>query len=607
MISLYRSTGGDSWRDRTGWLGKAGTECSWRGVVCDSAGTGVTELHLASNGLAGGIPPELAGLTRLRVLDLRSNALFASIPSELGQLASLEILDLAYNGLSGEIPRGLGRLARLRVLSLEENELSAVSPGLGRLASLTFLDLSGNPIAALPDDLARLSRLRTLRLIGGRLPEIPPAVLSLPSLETLDLSGNPMPGSGIPDAIGDLASLVRFACAGCGLDGPLPPAITGLTRLQELDLRGNSLTALPELADLTALAVLHLSGNRFGGPMPDLAELTNLTALDLSGNPFTPGPVPDSYRGLRRLRELQLRDTGRTGEIPVWLPDLDRLTWLDLAGNGFDPGPMPAFLETMGRLRRLWLGGTGRTGLIPDWIWGSSLTLLSLRDNAFDPGPIPPEALSARIGYLDLSGTERTGGLPLELAANRSLRALLLDRNHLEGPIPVEWGSFPALEALSLAANALSGPVPRALLDLSALRDGGLDLRWNALSTADPEVGAWLDRKAGDWRSTQTLAPRNLAAAAAGSDRIRLSWTPARNRAGGGYEILHALSREGPYLIVMSVAGKLTTGATVGSLAPRMRHWFRVRSVTDPNPDNPNLVTSLPGPPTSAVTFPESL
>ncbi|MBM87009.1 MAG: hypothetical protein CMQ41_01390, partial [Gammaproteobacteria bacterium] len=34
LVALYNSTGGANWRDNTGWLGAAGTECDWYGVTC---------------------------------------------------------------------------------------------------------------------------------------------------------------------------------------------------------------------------------------------------------------------------------------------------------------------------------------------------------------------------------------------------------------------------------------------------------------------------------------------------------------------------------------------------------------------------------------------
>lgn len=603
LAALYRSTAGAEWRDRSGWLGRPGTECQWHGVVCD-AGKSVVELRLSSNGLAGGIPAELADLGRLRVLDLRSNSLAGPIPAELGRAARLEVLDLAYNGLTGEVPRGLGRLGFLRSLSLERNALTGLPPGLGRLSSLVALDLSSNPIGDLPDDLARLGRLRLLRLRDGRLREIPPAVLELRGLETLDLSGNPMTGAGLPEEIGSLDRLTRLACAGCGLAGALPVSLGSLARLQELDLGGNAFDALPAgIADLAALRVLRLGGSRLEGDLPDLSPLTGLEALDLSGNPFTPGPVPE-WRGLRRLRELDLRATGRTGEIPDWLPELERLAWLDLAENPFEPGPVPAFFADMPRLRRLLLDRTNRTGALPEWVGRLDLTLLSLRDNAFDPGPLPVFLASTRIGHVDLGGTERTGALVPLVAANAALRVLRLDHNHLVGGIPPEWGRFPALEILGLAGNRLAGVVPRDLLRLAGLLDGGLDVRWNGLLAVDQDVADWLDAKAGDWRSTQTLAPRSLAVVLTGPDRVRLSWSPSRYQAGGGYDVLHSTSPDGPFTRIAAIDGKLSTSVDIQGLAPRTRHWFRLRAVTEPHPDNPNRVTSLPGPAVDVVTLP---
>ena len=36
LIALYNSTDGANWKDNTGWMGEAGTECDWKGVTCTS-------------------------------------------------------------------------------------------------------------------------------------------------------------------------------------------------------------------------------------------------------------------------------------------------------------------------------------------------------------------------------------------------------------------------------------------------------------------------------------------------------------------------------------------------------------------------------------------
>ena len=54
--------------------------------------------------LEGSIPPEIGGLTNLRVLDLKFNYLTGTIPPELGNLENLVNLYLYANYLSGCVP-----------------------------------------------------------------------------------------------------------------------------------------------------------------------------------------------------------------------------------------------------------------------------------------------------------------------------------------------------------------------------------------------------------------------------------------------------------------------------------------------------------------------
>ena len=103
LVALYNSTGGANWRDNTGWLGAAGTECDWYGVTCSSAS--VSSLNLIYNSLSGSIPPELGNLTNLSFLQLSNNSLTGPIPSELSNLQKLDSLFLAQNSLTGRTPQ----------------------------------------------------------------------------------------------------------------------------------------------------------------------------------------------------------------------------------------------------------------------------------------------------------------------------------------------------------------------------------------------------------------------------------------------------------------------------------------------------------------------
>ena len=83
LIDLYNSTNGANWAYQTGWLGAAGTECSWALVACDESQTSVLALELSRNQLNGSIPSSLGSFINLRTLTFGNNQLTGSIPPEL--------------------------------------------------------------------------------------------------------------------------------------------------------------------------------------------------------------------------------------------------------------------------------------------------------------------------------------------------------------------------------------------------------------------------------------------------------------------------------------------------------------------------------------------
>ncbi len=102
----------------------------------------------------------------------------------------------------------------------------------------------------------------------------------------------------LPPELGDLTALTSFevinVTQGVGLNGTVPSQIANLTNLTTLRLSGNNFTAFPsEVLTLTNLTTLELSRNGFMGTIPNaLGNLINLTELDLSGDKFT-GTIPD--------------------------------------------------------------------------------------------------------------------------------------------------------------------------------------------------------------------------------------------------------------------------------------------------------------------------
>eukprot|EP01018_Ginkgo_biloba_P028952 Gb_16004 [translate_table: standard] len=249
------------------------------------------ELVLKSNAaLLGLIPPELAGLRKLRVLSLSQNGLEGRIPIELGKLEKLQHLDLSYNKLSGRIPddfRGL--------------------------KSLSILDLSGNELQG----------------------SLPPSMGSLRSLQKIDVSSNNLSGR-IPPELGKLKDLCFLALSQNMFSGPFPHTFQALTNLQYLMVEGNPMNCtLPNFfGALTKLSELSLSSSGFEGPIPkSFCALNNLTALALDNNRLN-GSIPSDLGALQHLYQLNLSWNLLRGEVTFSQSFIQRLgNKLDLRGN----------------------------------------------------------------------------------------------------------------------------------------------------------------------------------------------------------------------------------------------------------------------------------
>lgn len=212
LVALYNATDGPNWTDNTNWLTDAPL-AEWYGVDTDGSGR-VVEIDLGGywdednrqyigHGLAGTIPPELADLTSLEMLDLDINGLTGTIPPELGNLANLEELHLWRNSLRGVIPPELGGLANLRVLRLGRNLLRGrIPPELGGLGDLEFLNLEHNELTG----------------------PIPQELRALASLRQLDVGWNSLSGL-IPSWLGELTELWELSLRVNDFTGSIPPEL----------------------------------------------------------------------------------------------------------------------------------------------------------------------------------------------------------------------------------------------------------------------------------------------------------------------------------------------------------------------------------------------
>ena len=344
--------------------------------------------------LEGPIPPVLGGLTKLRDLEFRSTGkVNGAIPPELGSLPELTKLYLFGNTLSGAIPRELVGLADLRTLDIAENQLSGAIPKeLAGLTSLTWLNLPGNALSgALPWELGKLDKLGTMILHRNQLSgALPPRLDRLTSLKTLRLDESNFTAGPVPYLTS--AKLESLGLEDTNRTGSLPWELGALTQLTSLTLHDNQLSgAIPEeLKALTQLTSLTLDNNQLSGAIPEgLKDLEDLTTFTLNNNQLS-GEIPDELKALTELMTFKLNNNQLSGAIPSELKALTKLTTFNLGNNNFKEGSFPTWLTstTFPKLRELDLRNTNRTGTFPDLSTLDDLVTLALDGNQLT-GPIP--------------------------------------------------------------------------------------------------------------------------------------------------------------------------------------------------------------------------
>ena len=237
---------------------------------------------------------------------------------------------------------------------------------------------------------------------------------------------------------------------------------------------------------------------------------------------------------------------------------------------------------------------------------GDHVRMLGLSGNQLN-GSIPLELGSlSGLEWLSLPFNQLSGVIPGELGSLSLLQYLELYSNQLSAAIPAELGNLSSLLTLDLNSNQLSGSIPPELRNLTSLTVGyGLDLRWNALHSDDPALIVFLNSKQvfGDWQSTQTIAPDNVAANSVGDHTVWLIWDAVSYQSDpGGYEVFSAPAGSGVWISGGWTDSKTDVTFPVTALDPASDYDFSVVTYTDPHSRNLNLVTSDFSPPVMATT-----
>ncbi|MBD1209840.1 MAG: IPT/TIG domain-containing protein [Ignavibacteria bacterium] len=241
-------------------------------------------------------------------------------------------------------------------------------------------------------------------------------------------------------------------------------------RVVELTLPANNLDSIvpwTALANLTALRVLNLSGNRLQGALSqNICSMASLKTLNLAGNRFE-GGVEALCCLPTGLESLNISNNQLFGFLPECLGGIGNLQTFDASGNRFIGG-FPVFLMRLPQLQTLNLRGNRLSGILPPSLGVVALTAAKAKNSAL--------TAVESLQRLDISGNDFSGNVPAEIGNLTGLRELYMDGNRFTGAVPESFTMLKRLETLNLAGNSfdalpdLANPIPRLVLNVSGNR-----------------------------------------------------------------------------------------------------------------------------------------
>jgi len=203
-------------------------------------------------------------------------------------------------------------------------------------------------------------------------------------------------------------------------------------------------------------------------------SIENTTELDLSNSGLT-GEIPPEIGRLTNLTELRLDRNQLTGEIPGSICDLN-IYWsnssrFNITNNQLCP-PYPSCIEDYMGTQDVCSCGLDDDEVV--YLWGNCYSIeytteINLSNKGLT-GSIPPEIGNlTNLTELKLYNNQLTGSIPSEIGNLTNLTKLNLRNNQLTGSIPPEIGNLTNLIELNLRSNQLTGSIPPEIGNLTNL------------------------------------------------------------------------------------------------------------------------------------------
>ncbi len=444
LLQIYAQCNGANWTRK--WnLAESATK--WEGVKIDPNTKRVFSIELPNNNLQGNLPPQIANLTALQILNLENNRLAGQIPDFAPNQTVFHTLILGKNNFAGSIPAAWQSLP-LQVIDLSQNQFVGSLPlFFQNMPFLRSLDLSGNRfVGTLSGFLDNWQNLQVLRLANNELNGSLPSVLyQRTSLVELDLSNNQFE-SRLEDQLANLVNLQVFKIANNRFFDFLTGGISNLRLLRIVDISNNRFISLlpADISRLRNLEYLNMSNNafqagfpsiiapnlyyfnvsnnRFQSNLPQLDLFGNLQFVDISHNSFIGGFSASYASAMQKCTFINFSNNAIGGSLPENISLLQNLAFLNLSNNLF-AGKLPQGLGELANLKELLLNNNRLIGEFPNVeklkklrtllldqnflnflpnlkLQTPQLQRLSLENNRFDFGDLEPQIGLPNLTYI---------------------------------------------------------------------------------------------------------------------------------------------------------------------------------------------------------------
>ena len=289
--------------------------------------------------------------------------------------------------------------------------------------------------------------------------------------QRLDSNGNRLWGSYGTAVVGMNSDYVYLDLSVAGFDEELITAYIQQYDYTDSDIYATRLDADGNSVWLGGSATVTNSGNPKSDMMIGKGPGYIFIAWTENGSVYAHCLREDGTLGAPDVSSSDCTADDGTEGVELWgeCYSIENTTELDLPNSGLS-GEIPPEIGNLTNLTSLWLSSNELTGSIPLEICNlNNLTYLYLDRNQFT-GEIPSEIGNlTNLEYLYFFNNQLTGTIPPEIGNLTNLTNLSFSSNQLTGEIPSEIGNLTNLIGLQLNDNEFTGEIPESICELTNL------------------------------------------------------------------------------------------------------------------------------------------